>query len=186
MRRVATANSSSFFVWVATLGLALPLVAAGDVQPPVQAEPVAAVKPAGQTLTFTPKVVDGMMLTVSGPRGIHSSRDFAPGEAPTFVPADVRGGLPDGEYKYELRTQPQVDRKRLQMAEDNDDDQLIAELSRIEREQVVIQAGAFKVVGGAIVVPAPDLESPAFSHVSDEAHAHSDDTHVHRFEGEAQ
>ena len=67
----------------------------------------------------------------------------APGEAPTFVLIGERGALPDGRYKYNLRSQPQIDQRLMQIAEETDNDQMRDELEREEKARSVVQAGEF-------------------------------------------
>ena len=179
-------SQSTTILLVPAVMLLIPFVGAlpGEAQEPgplARIEPVAALSAAGLTLTFAPKVADGMMLTVSGPLGVYSSREFAPGEAPTFVLVGDRGAFSDGRYKYELRTQPQVDQRLLQIAEEADDDRLIQELAREEQARVIVQAGQFTVVGGSIVIPPLELATDAFGFQPVvEEHDHGDDTHVHQ------
>ena len=153
---------------ILVLGLAAG-VASGEAQDArlVAVEPVATFAVEGQTLTFAPKVADGLMLTVSGAQA-------------TFVLVAENGPLPDGRYKYELRTQPQVDRQLMAIAQESGDERLQQELDREEQRRVKVQAGQFDVVGGTAVKPALELESNAFGHYpAAEPHTHGDDTHTH-------
>ena len=182
MSRVSIAKARTIFSWATVLAGVLAFGAghseAQDARLMARVQPAAAVSAAGLTVTFAPKVADGMRLTVSGPLGVYSSREFAPGEAPTFVLIGDRGALPDGRYKYELRTQPQVDQRLLQIAEETDDERLLGELEREEQARVIVQAGQFTVVGGSIALPRLEIETEESPAASAE-HAHGADTSAH-------
>ena len=90
-------------------------------------------------------------LTVGG-EGIYIQIDFAAGETPWLAPFDEDGNpFPDGNYKYELRTQPFINIAALKEAEEMGDDRTVEEISRMEQEQMKVQTGSFEIVGGAIV-----------------------------------
>jgi hypothetical protein len=183
MRNVLGARRRSDLIAGAILLMGLaPGAASGEAQDArlVAVEPVATFAVEGQTLTFAPKVPDGLMLTVSGPLGFLSSREFPAGAQATFVLVAANGPLPDGRYKYELRTQPQVDQQLMAIAQESGDERLQQELDREEQTRVKVQAGQFDVVGGTAVKPALELESNAFGHYPPvQPHTHGDDTHTH-------
>ncbi len=128
----------------------------------------------GLELSFAPRVADGMLLTVAGP-GLHTTLEFPSGAPPTFVMVGPLGPLPDGRYKYELRTQPQVDQRLREIASENDDEALIRALAREEDARTLVQAGRFEVRGGSIVLPQPAIKTQAAAAV----HEHGSDTQVH-------
>jgi hypothetical protein len=90
-------------------------------------------------------------LTVGG-EGIYFQIEFAAGETPWLALFDEDGNpFPDGNYKYELRTQPFINTAALKQAEEMGDDRKVEEISRMEQEQMKVQTGSFEIVGGAIV-----------------------------------
>lgn len=90
-------------------------------------------------------------LTVAG-EGIHIQIDFAAGETPWLAPFDENGNpFPDGNYKYELRTIPEIDQADVEKAYQEEDEQRLAQLRRAEEKQVNVQSGSFEIVGGAFV-----------------------------------
>jgi len=91
-------------------------------------------------------------LTVAG-EGVYVQIDFAAGETPWMALFDEDGNpFPDGNYKYELRTQPFINTAALKEAEEMDDDRTVEEISRMEQEQMKVQAGSFEIVGGGLVL----------------------------------
>jgi hypothetical protein len=90
-------------------------------------------------------------LTVAG-EGVYLQIHFAAGETPWLALFDEDGNpFPDGNYKYELRTQPFINTAALKEAEEMGDDRTVEEISRLEQEQMKVQTGSFEIVGGAIV-----------------------------------
>ena len=91
-------------------------------------------------------------LTVGG-EGVYVQINFAAGETPWFAPFDENGNpFPDGNFKYELRTIPEVDQAAVEEAYRNGDEQRLAQIRRAEREQVRVQSGSFEIVGGGLVL----------------------------------
>jgi len=91
-------------------------------------------------------------LTVAG-EGVYVQINFAAGETPWFEPFDENGNpFPDGNFKYELRTIPEVDQAAVEEAYRNGDEERLAQIRQAEREQVRVQSGSFEVVGGGIVL----------------------------------
>ena len=176
MRFLSTTRTARPLALAGLLALGLVLAPAGD---PARAEttgdtqPVAALSASGLQLSFAPRVTDGLRLTVAGP-GVHETREFPPGAPPSFVLVGKNGPLPDGLYKYELRTQPQVDQQIRAIATENDDDALIRALAREEEERSIVQAGRFEVRAGSIVLPRVDVETNAPA----DAREHGPNTHV--------
>jgi len=126
--------------WVCIIATML-LIAAGAL---VQDEVVAS------ELTFA-ATGQPATLTVAG-NGVNVQINFAAGETPWLAPFDEDGNpFPDGNYKYELRTQPSINTAALKEAEEMDDDRTVEEISRMEQEQMEVQTGSFEVVGGSVV-----------------------------------
>jgi hypothetical protein len=110
--------------------------------------PLANVQSSSSQIFFDPVLAnENLSLTVGGEGGFYAQRDFNAGETPSFQ----TGSLPDGNYKYELRTIPETDLEALAEAEQNGDEQRIAEITRAEQEQMIVQSGGFQIVDGVIV-----------------------------------
>jgi hypothetical protein len=91
-------------------------------------------------------------LTLGG-EGVYLQIEFAAGETPWFAPFDENGNpFPDGNYKYELRTIPEVDQAAVEEAYRNGDEQRLAQIRRAEEAQVRVQSGSFEIVGGGLVL----------------------------------
>ena len=91
-------------------------------------------------------------LTVAGV-GAYVQIDFAAGETPWFAPFDEDGNpFPDGNYKYELRTIPEVDQAAVEEAYLDGDEERLAQIRRAEEAQVRVQSGSFEIVGGGLVL----------------------------------
>lgn len=102
-------------------------------------------------IAFQMNVNDATELTVAG-KGVYLQMAFNAGETPHFTTVDEEGvPFPDGSYKYELRTQPEIDTKALEEAEQMGDDRRMEEISRAEQEQMMVQNGSFEIVYGAII-----------------------------------
>jgi hypothetical protein len=78
-----------------------------------------------------------LSLTVGGEGGLYVQRDYDAGETPSFQ----TGSLPNGSYKYELRTIPEDDSEEF------------------EQEQMIVQSGAFQIENGAIVLSSGEDDS---------------------------
>lgn len=90
-------------------------------------------------------------LTVAG-EGVYVQIYFAAGETPWLAPFDENGNpFPNGNYKYELRTQPAIDTAALREAEKMGDDRTVEEISRMEQELMEVQTGSFEIIEGLIV-----------------------------------
>jgi hypothetical protein len=95
-----------------------------------------------------------VMLTVSGP-DFYLHQDFAPGDAVSLQLVDESGQpLPEGIYKYELRTQPATDETALADAELAGDNRLLLALWEDSRKQSQVQSGSFEIINGQIVIDA--------------------------------
>lgn len=136
-----------------TLSLALGAVAV-NAEPDQQIDTIGEALIEGNTLAVVTDfaMVDGVRLTVSG-GGHWEKREFAAGELVEFD-LDSFGNLPDGKYKYELRTQPLDDTADMSEAAEEgliDDDELARMEQRVARETaalVKIQGGRFEVQDG--------------------------------------
>lgn len=92
-------------------------------------------------------------LTVSG-KDVYIQHDFAANETPWCELVDKDGyPLPDGSYKYELRTIPITDPAIVKKAYEAGDEVALAAIRQVEKEQVEVQFRKFKIVGGNIVWP---------------------------------
>ena len=119
-------------------------------------EPVANVSMSSTEIFFDPVLTgENLALTVGGEGGLYVQMNFKAGESPTFQ----TGSLPDGNYKYELRTIPATDLEALAEAEQNGDVQSIAEISRTEQEQMMVQSGGFQIENGAIIIQSVEEDS---------------------------
>lgn len=111
-------------------------------------QPVATVSLSSTEIFFDPVLAnENLSLTVGGVGGFYVQMDFAAGETPSFQ----TGSLPDGNYKYDLRTIPETDVEALAEAEQNGDEQSILEITRAEQEQMIVQSGGFQIVYGVIM-----------------------------------
>jgi hypothetical protein len=123
--------------------LLLPLVVvAGVAQASWASRPGIHVDASGQTLVFRPLVAAGEAhVRVTGPQGYALEHTFAAGETPALNLSHA-GALRDGAYTYEITLAP-VERRERDSAED-------------ERppEAGLVQAGSFRVVSGAVLLPA--------------------------------
>jgi hypothetical protein len=88
----------------------------------------------------------GLVLTMSGPAGLHHRATFGAGETPFLSIVDEGGAvLPDGSYTWELRVVP-VDLRR------RDGDELEPVATRgSKRTGRFVQSGSFVVLDGALV-----------------------------------
>jgi hypothetical protein len=101
-----------------------------------------------------PVVHDGVRLVVTGPEEYVHERWFEPVETVSFETA----GLPDGQYRYELRVAPMVDAStRLQMREarETGDDSIVARLkvAGLLPTEPVVRSGSFRILGESVVAP---------------------------------
>jgi len=137
----------SIFISLCTLSLIIILGGAATIAYGAD-EPVATVSLGSSEIFFDPVLTgENLSLTVGGEGGLYVQMDFNDGETPSFQTSS----LPDGNYKYELRTIPETDLEALAEAEQNGDVQSIAENSRAEQEQMIVQSGSFEIVGGQII-----------------------------------
>ncbi len=102
---------------------------------------------------------DGARLVVTGPDGLLVERSFEPYEAMVLEAA----GLPDGQYRYEVRVDPLVDaatRERLRQAREAGDASVVRELkaSGVLPSDPGVLSGHFRVSGSTIVLPS-DIEA---------------------------
>jgi len=98
------------------------------------------------------------VLTVSGPDDVVLRKEFAAGDAIELNLADAAsGGLPDGQYTWELRFSPrtsQSQKDRLRAARESGDDAAITELKSKHKLPIEVApwSGYFRVSGGNVVV----------------------------------
>lgn len=93
-----------------------------------------------------------LMLTVSGP-DFYVQMDFAPDDVVSVQLDDESGQpLPDGIYKYELRTQPAINEVAVKKAEHAGDHSLLRELWETASRQTQVQNGSFKITNGSVEV----------------------------------
>jgi hypothetical protein len=122
----------------------------------------------GSTITLHPTVnYESVVLTVAGPDGLVSTEKFPKGPPPTFSVAPEGGALSDGVYNYELTVIPFIPpgaKEAMRKSRKSGDMTEVRNLRAAgvipkERERM-IQSGHFRVLGGSIVQPAEEEESP--------------------------
>ena len=119
-------------------------------------EPVANVSFGSSEIFFDPVLTgENLSLTVGGGGGLYVQMDFYAGETPFFQTSS----LPDGNYKYELRTIPETNLEALAEAEQNGDTQRVREISRTEQEQMIVQSGGFQIENSVIIPPSHEEDS---------------------------
>lgn len=97
---------------------------------------------------------DGVRLAVTGPHDFVLERSFEPVEPVTFETS----GLPDGQYRYELRVAPLVDaaaRERMQASRETGDDSIIVRLKAagLLPTEPIVRSGSFLVSAESVVGP---------------------------------
>ena len=120
-------------------------------------DPIAAVAADSAEITFQPRVEFArLMLRVSTPAGDVFSKEFEAGPLPSFKLIDDGGSkLPDGQYVYELRLTPHLDREvreALVAARSKGDDEVVRDLQRSGKipTQIAVQSGTFAVKEGVV------------------------------------
>jgi hypothetical protein len=127
-----------------------------------EAPVVARVTVSGSGLTFQPaQRADGWVVTITGPDGFAQRHEVAGGGAAT-VPFARGQRLVDGQYRWEVRATFALDeatRERYEEARSRGED-AGGELRRIGRlpAEPLVQTGAFRVMGGAIVADGGEIE----------------------------
>jgi len=120
-------------------------------------EPIARVEIYTAAIMFVPVGPgENHLLTVSGNNGVYFQKEFSPGQIPSFALITEEGLVPDGRYRYELRTQPDIGREELKEAELAGDARRLEEISRMVQEQVRVQTGSFVIADGVVVLPEAD------------------------------
>jgi len=123
-------------------------------------EPIARVEVYTAAIMFVPVVPgENHLLTISGNNGLYVQKEFSPEQIPSFALITEEGLVPDGSYRYELRTQPDIGREELKEAELAGDSRRIEEISRMVQEQVRVQTRWFEIAGGVVVLPEKDEDS---------------------------
>jgi hypothetical protein len=109
-------------------------------------------------LSWQPAVsYESAVLMVSGPGDLNLRREFAAGEALAFRVNDTnQAGLEDGQYAWELRFSPVIDRgvkEILRAARESGDTSEIEDLKKQGKlpAEPLVASGYFRVVGGSIV-----------------------------------
>jgi len=107
-------------------------------------------------------------LTVSGPHGIYLQKTFDPGSTPFLSISEEGGGpLPDGRYRYELRSGILTGRAHALKSTENgrEGKDLPESSSTAEREALepTLQVGHFTVSDGSFVVASADETTAAKS-----------------------
>ena len=97
---------------------------------------------------------DGVRLVVTGPDEFVYERRFEPVETVAFETA----GLPDGQYRYELRVAPMVDattREQMRESREAEDDSIIARLKAagLLPTEPLVRSGSFRVQAESILAP---------------------------------
>ncbi|MCP5104360.1 MAG: hypothetical protein GY950_13310 [bacterium] len=116
--------------------------------------PVADVNMGANAIHWLPTVdYNSLVLSVSTPEGAVFRKTFGANGAPHLELTDDKGNyLPDGNYTYELRVIPVVDKKIRGVSKE------------IYRSKALTQSGSFVIRGGKFVVPAAsevgDLSKP--------------------------
>lgn len=125
----------------------IPIAAlAGD-----KADPVGKANHGPAVIEWTPTVDhEKLTLTVVGPNGTVSQKNFGRGQNPSFRLNDLNGV--EGLYTYEIRVTPNVSegaKKKLAAARAANDDALAAQLQReLGLDQAVVQSGNFTLLQG--------------------------------------
>ena len=97
-------------------------------------------------------------LTVSAPDGQVFSKEFAAGTTPEFRLTDAKGGLPDGQYTYELRLTPIISsdvREKLAEARAKGNEDVVQRDLRkrgVLPARAAVQSGSFTVTNGSVLV----------------------------------
>jgi hypothetical protein len=128
---------------------------------------VATASAAGDAVVWQPQLAsyDRLVLIVSGPGGT-VTRDFRLGQPPSFSLFDAAGDLvADGQYKWELRVVPDLDAATRRALERDRAAGSTATADALRASgalpAVGVQSGAFRIVGGAVVMPGDFDESAA-------------------------
>ena len=146
---------------VAFVLVALTLIA------PVATAQVASIQLSPSQIDWMPSGdYEAVRLTVAGPEGIYFQQDFGAGEVPGFSIFDQAGQvLPDGTYNFELSTAPRVsvaDRRAMESVPQNQ-----RGLLGLSAGEGLVEAGTFRIFGGAIVTDTgavePGAERPAIA-----------------------
>jgi endosialidase-like protein len=117
---------------------------------------LANVTAAGSTIRFEVTAQNaGLTLTITAPDGRSFTKEYKSGASPEFT-FNERQELPDGNYGYELRLQPNLtpaQKEELKRARGKDDD---PEAERAGRKRPVlsnmVQSGAFALMNGQVIV----------------------------------
>ena len=120
-------------------------------------DPIAAVAADSAEIRFQPRVEYArLILRVSTPSGEVFSKEFEAGTLPSFKLIDDGGSkMPDGQYVYELRLTPHLDREvreALAAARSKGDDEVVRDLQRSGKipTQIAVQSGTFSVKEGVV------------------------------------
>ena len=120
-------------------------------------DPIAAVAADSAEIRFQPRVEYArLILRVSTPGGEVFSKEFEAGTVPSFKLIDDGGSkMPDGQYVYELRLTPHLDREvreALAAARSKGDDEVVRDLQRSGKipTQIAVQSGTFSVKEGVV------------------------------------
>lgn len=147
-------------LWIAinSLAMTIPLVGApaGEVGSTKTATAhLVAVRAIGGALQVEPRVAGaGTSVYIACTDGTYIHREYE-GVAPAVVELVRSDGsfVADGQCKYRVYIHPAVDEEAMRAAEEADDDQLLEQLTRLERQATAISDGAFVVIGSQARVP---------------------------------
>jgi hypothetical protein len=139
----------------------------GFAEGPAKGQPLFLEKIYPNGITWTPQIKnEGVVMTVSGVRGIVFHTEFGAGVVPSMNLLDEMGyPLADGRYSYELRANPIIDarvRKMLDNARDSEGrSMLMADLKEAGMlpSEALVQSGYFRVLNGKILVPSGSEET---------------------------
>jgi len=122
---------------------------------------------------------DGVTLVVSAPSGAYFTKNFAPGQSPSFSLKDIAAGLAvDGTYTFELRYTPRLSadvRKALADARERGDDGAATQiLKEAGVGEGLVQSGVFSVSGGSFITSATEAQRTPATNTASPLRAGSD------------
>ena len=146
--------SGKMYTWLGLLAVLLAIALAVPGGKVAAAEEVAAISIAPAEIVWWPIVsYEAITLSVSDPNGFVSTEVFPEGTVPVF--ASER--LPNGQYTYELRVTPKLNRTTqaaIDTAGDSDDREALGEELTARGqvpESALTQSGGFTIDGGQFI-----------------------------------
>ena len=159
-------NQKNFRVIVGTIFVLACLCVHGSGQSADDKNKLATISANGSSVRWDVAAAQaGMSITIAAPDG-RVFRQESKGASAEFALSDKQGNrLPDGQYTYELRLNPEISKaakEKLAAARGNDDDAEDVRATRVRATMPgLVESGSFSIINGAVIVAGASEEGSA-------------------------